>query len=124
MTAPRPTRGSTQKRGSPKALQKSPSPNFARLLWSAVVGTLQRMGGAHLPVLNAPECAPDRTKFALAGVFVCITTIMAFAGGCFTMLSVFHSMRSAIIAGVIWCTFVATLDISILSTIRLSRGAT
>ena len=79
--------------------------------------------GANLELLDQDECKTERGRYAMIGAFVALTAVFASLSGGYALHSGFKTLPISILAGILWGTFIFTLDRYIVSTIRKQHTA-
>jgi Domain of unknown function (DUF4407) len=78
--------------------------------------------GADLTILSSPECRIDRDKYTGIGFTVLITGLLASLSGGYALFTVFRSIASATLFGLIWGSMIFNLDRSIVQSIRKTNS--
>jgi hypothetical protein len=76
--------------------------------------------GATLDILDQPECKTELSRYRMMGAFVFLTAVFASLSGGFALYAGFKKLGLAIPIGLLWGTFIFTLDRFIVSSIRKS----
>jgi len=76
--------------------------------------------GATLDILDQPECKTELSRYRMIGAFVFLTAVFAALSGGFALYAGFKKLTLAIPIGILWGTFIFTLDRFIVSSIRKS----
>lgn len=76
--------------------------------------------GATLDILDQPECKTELSRYRMIGAFVFLTAVFAALSGGFALYAGFKNLALAIPIGILWGTFIFTLDRFIVSSIRKS----
>src|SRR4051812_33415021 len=74
--------------------------------------------GASLEILDRPECAIERNRFASIGAIIFLTSLFALLSGSYAMYRTFASFPVSLVLGMLWSLFVFALDRYIFSTLR------
>lgn len=74
--------------------------------------------GADLDILDRKECRVEHNKYAGIGSAVFFTAVFAFISGSYALYTVFDSWLASVIFGVVWASFIFSLDRYIVSTLK------
>jgi hypothetical protein len=74
--------------------------------------------GSNLEILKRDECATDRTKYKMIGIFIFLTAVFAALSSSYALYVGFKSVWLAALVGLLWGIFIFNLDRFIISTIR------
>jgi hypothetical protein len=78
--------------------------------------------GATSDILTRDECKTDVGRYSMIGAFVFLTAAFASLSGGYALYTGFKSWALAVPVGLLWGTFIFTLDRFIVSTIRKKSG--
>lgn len=78
--------------------------------------------GAYLDILKQDDCKNEHNKYIGIGTAVFFTALFAFLSSSYALFTVFKSGVLAIMFGIIWASFIFSLDRYIVSTLKKENG--
>jgi len=74
--------------------------------------------GANKKILDREDCAGDKTKYAMIGMFIFLTAVFATLSAGYALYLGFKSIWVSILIGALWGLFIFNLDRFVISTMR------
>ena len=74
--------------------------------------------GSNQKILNREDCAGDKSKYGMIGMFIFLTAVFATLSAGYALYLGFKSIWASILIGVLWGIFIFNLDRFVISTIR------
>ncbi len=74
--------------------------------------------GTNQKILNRDDCAGDKSKYAMIGMFIFLTAVFATLSAGYALYLGFKSIWVSALIGVLWGIFIFNLDRFVISTIR------
>lgn len=74
--------------------------------------------GANQKILDREDCAGDKSKYAMIGMFIFLTAVFATLSAGYALYLGFKSIWVSALTGVLWGIFIFNLDRFVISTIR------
>ena len=78
--------------------------------------------GAYLDILKQEDCKNEHNKYIGIGSAVFFTAVFAFISSSYALFTVFKSYFFSILFGIIWASFIFSLDRYIVSTLKKENG--
>lgn len=74
--------------------------------------------GTNQKILNREDCAGDRSKYGMIGMFIFLTAVFATLSAGYALYLGFKSIWASVLIGMLWGIFIFNLDRFVISTIR------